>query len=92
MAAMRRAGAIGCAAAQHTLDPSSRGSNDVVVQPKSLQGIFGLKADDEGTCWDRRFADSPLEGNGFELPVPHVGLGKPIEPLRRLEESSFTAA
>jgi hypothetical protein len=62
--------------------------------------------------------DSLLEGNGFELPVPHeigsgfeasaelgpidrrrggiiravVGLGKPIELLRRLEESSFTAA
>jgi hypothetical protein len=66
-----------------------------------------------------RFAlDSPLEGNGFELPVPReigsgfeasaelgpidrrrggiiravVGLGKPIELLRRLEGSSFTAA
>jgi hypothetical protein len=62
--------------------------------------------------------DSALEGNGFELPVPHeigsgfealgdlgsidrrrggiiravVGLSKPIELLRRLEESSFTAA
>jgi hypothetical protein len=65
-----------------------------------------------------KFVDSPLEGNGFELPVPLeigngfdasaelgpidrrrggiiravVGLGKPIELLRRLEESSFTAA
>ena len=63
-------------------------------------------------------ADSPLEGNGFELPVPRdigggfeasaelwpigrrrggiiraaVGLGKPIELLRCLEELSFTAA
>jgi hypothetical protein len=62
--------------------------------------------------------DSPLEGNGFELPVPReigsgfeasaelepidrrrggiiravVGLGKPIELLRRLDESSFTPA
>jgi hypothetical protein len=62
--------------------------------------------------------DSPLEGNGYEVPVPReigsgfeasaelglidrrrgviiravVGLGKPIELLRRLEESSFTAA
>jgi hypothetical protein len=64
-----------------------------------------------------RFArDSPLEGNGFELPIPReissgfeasaelrpidlrrggiiravVGLGKPIELLRRLEEPPLT--
>jgi hypothetical protein len=64
-----------------------------------------------------RFArDSPLEGHGFELPVPRersssfeasaelrpidcrrggiiravVGLGKPIELLRRLEEPPLT--
>jgi hypothetical protein len=65
-----------------------------------------------------RSTDSPLEGNGFEVPVPReidsgfegspelwsidrrrggiiravVGIGKPIELLRCLEESSFTAA
>jgi hypothetical protein len=40
------------------------------------------------TCWDREFADSPLEGNGFELPVPReIGGGfeasaelEPIDP------------
>jgi hypothetical protein len=75
------------------------------------------------TCWDRGFADSPLEETGFELPVPPpecsslalgggqgqdsaelrpidprrcgiiravVGLGKPIELLRRLEEPPLT--
>jgi hypothetical protein len=65
---------------------------------------------------DRGFVDSPLEGSGFELPVPReissgfetsaelrpidprrggiiravVGLGKPIELLRRLEEPPLT--
>jgi hypothetical protein len=65
---------------------------------------------------DREFADSLLEGSGFELPVPReissgfeasaelrpidprrsgiiravIGLGKPIELLRRLEEPPLT--
>jgi hypothetical protein len=65
---------------------------------------------------NRKFADSPLEGTGFELPVPReissgfeasaelrpidrrhrgtigavVGLGSPIELLRRLEEPLLT--
>jgi hypothetical protein len=36
------------------------------------------------TCWDREFADSPLEGDGFELLVPrHEIRGFPRHPGHR---------
>jgi CheY-like chemotaxis protein len=53
------------------------------LRPAVFDNVMG-RADDEelrlgrreiyvrygAGCWDREFADSPLEGNGFELPVP----------------------
>jgi hypothetical protein len=36
----------------------------------SLNGFPATVAPIERTAWDRGFADSLLEGDGFELPVP----------------------
>jgi hypothetical protein len=85
--------------------------------PAMESSLSSTRSIDGSPLRNQWFADSPLEGNGFEISVPRkigsgfaasvglgpidrrrgdiiravVGLGKPIEVFRRLEEPPLTA-
>src|SRR5271167_4402021 len=50
---------------------SGRGSSD---EPSVAPGNAGSNLPPESALRNQKFADSPLEGSGFELPVPRCAL------------------